>query len=324
MLVKDLQEGTVVDAVLVVREAELCVAGDGAQHLRLLLGDRTGCLAAHVRDDVAAASAFARAGAAVHVTGRLQVGASGRAELELRSLGVATDGSYDPALLQDGPPRSAALMEADLRELVGTVQDPDLRRLLDAVFGADASTWQDYRSAPAAKRFHQAYRHGLLEHSLSVAQAVSAISATFGGIDRDVAVTGALLHDIGKLDAYAFDGGAIEMTDAGRLQGEIALGYYRVRRLIDDIDGFGAHTAQAVLHIILSHHGSLEHGSPVLPCTREATLVHFCDNLGGRLGSFDRLEKELSPGERWSLFDRAIGAGAYFAGGAPAAERAAA
>jgi 3'-5' exoribonuclease len=221
-------------------------------------------------------------------------------------------------LREDGPPRSAALMEADLRELAGTVQDRDLRRLLDAVFGPDAPTWARYRSAPAAKRFHQAYRHGLLEHSLSVAQAVSAISATFAGIDRDVAVTGALLHDIGKLDAYAFEEKGIEMTDAGKLHGEIPLGYYRVRRLIDELDGFDPRTAEAVLHIILSHHGCLEHGSPVVPCTREATLVHFCDNLGGRLGSFDRLEKELPEGERWSLFDRAIGSGAYFADGAPA------
>ena len=132
-------------------------------------------------------------------------------------------------------------------------------------------------------------------------------------------MTGALLHDIGKLDAYAFAGAAIEMTDAGKLQGEIPLGYFRVRRIIDAIDGFDPRTAEAVLHIILSHHGSLEHGSPVVPCTREATLVHFCDNLGGRLGSFDRLEKELPRGERWSGFDRVIGAGAYFAPAAPAA-----
>jgi len=223
----------------------------------------------------------------------------------------------------DGPPCCAALMEADLRELVGTVQNRDLRRLLDAVFGAQAPTWQDFRDAPAAKRMHQAYRHGLLEHSLSVAQAVSAMAATFQGIERDVAVAGALLHDIGKLDAYAFGGAGIEMTDAGKLQGEIPLGYYRVRRLIDEIEGFEARTAEALLHIILSHHGCLEHGSPVLPSTREATLVHFCDNLGGRLGSFDRLEKELAAGERWSGYDRAIGGGAYFAS-SPEQEREAA
>ena len=86
------------------------------------------------------------------------------------------------------------------------------------------------------------------------------------------------------------------MTDAGRLQGEIPLGYYRIRREIEEIDGFPPRLAEALLHIILSHHGTLEHGSPVVPRTREATLVHFLDNLGGRLGSFDRLEKELPAG----------------------------
>jgi 3'-5' exoribonuclease len=324
VFVKDLQEGAVVDGVLVVREAELRAGRDGGDYLRLLLGDRTGCLASMVYDDVAATSAIATVGATVHVCGRLRVSARHGAELELQTLAAATPGSFDESRLRDGPPRCAALMEADLRDLVATVQDRDLRALLDAVFGEDGPTWLRYRVAPAAKRFHQAYRHGLLEHSLSVAQAVSAISATFGGVDRDVAVTGALLHDIGKLDAYAFAGSAIEMTDAGKLQGEIPLGYYRVRRLIDDIDGFDPRTAEAVLHIILSHHGSLEHGSPVVPCTREATLVHFCDNLGGRLGSFDRLEKDLPSGERWSSFDRAIGSGAYFPPEAPAEQRAAA
>jgi 3'-5' exoribonuclease len=181
------------------------------------------------------------------------------------------------------------------------------------VFGEESVTWAGYRDAPAAKRYHQAYRHGLLEHCLTVAQAVSAISATFPGIDRDVAVTGALLHDIGKLEAYEVHGGAISMSDRGRLHGEIPLGYYLVRRTIEGIDGFPPELAQAVLHIILSHHGSLEHGSPVVPCTREATLVHMIDNLGGRLGSFDRLEKELPDGEQWSRYDKALGGGAYFA-----------
>jgi 3'-5' exoribonuclease len=204
-------------------------------------------------------------------------------------------------------------MEDDLRALIATIQQPHLRELLARTLGPDSDCWRSFREQPAAKHYHQAYRHGLLEHALSVAQGVSAISATFPGIDRDVAVTGALLHDIGKLDAYEFAGGAIELTDAGRLQGEIPLGYYRVRRTIEQIDGFPLALGEAVCHIILAHHGALEHGSPVLPCTREATLVHMIDNLGGRLGSFDRLEKELREGERWSSFDRALGGGAFFA-----------
>src|SRR5919204_196383 len=182
-----------------------------------------------------------------------------------------------------------------------------LRSLLDRVLGPHTKSWERYRRAPAAKLYHQAYLHGLLEHCLTVAQGVALLAGTFPGIDRDVAVTGALLHDIGKLEAYTTDPIAIDLTDAGRLQGEIPLGYYRVRRTIEELPGFPRETAQAVLHIILSHHGALAHGSPVVPCTREAWLVHMIDNLGGKLGSFDRLQKELPPGTPWAGVDRGIG-----------------
>ncbi|MGO9903843.1 MAG: HD domain-containing protein [Solirubrobacteraceae bacterium] len=221
--------------------------------------------------------------------------------------------------------RSFEQMQSDLDELVATVQCPHLKRLLAAVLAEGSSTGSAYRSSPAAKHYHQAYRHGLLEHCLTVAQAVGAIAATFPGIDRDLAVTGALLHDIGKIDAYQTRQEAIEMSDAGRLHGEIALGYYRIRRVIERLEGFPAELEQALLHIILSHHGALQNGSPVVPCTREATLVHMIDNLGSKLGSFDRLQAELADGELWSGFDKVIGASAFFgAAGASGAAGAAA
>ena len=195
---------------------------------------------------------------------------------------------------------------------MATIQNPQLKRLLERIFGADSEVWQRFRVAPAAKYYHQAYAHGLLDHTVSVAQAVSAAAGAFPEVDRDVAITGALLHDIGKTQAYNDDPLAIDLTDAGRLIGEIPLGYYLVRRTIETIDGFDPELAQAVLHIVLSHHGKLENGSPVVPATREATLVHAMDNLGGTLGSFDRIERELPEGERWSRFDRGIDSAAYF------------
>jgi 3'-5' exoribonuclease len=294
--VRQLRNGEEVDLVLIVRERE------GAH---VTLADRTGTVTATVAPELARAC---RPGACVRVIGHFDCG-----RLAVRDVHPAREDEYDLDDLLDGPRITVERMEADLRELVGTVQCGHLRALLERVFGPGTETWRAFRDAPAAKRYHQAYRHGLLEHSLTVAQGVSAISATFGGVDRDVAVTGALLHDIGKLDAYTADPLAIDMTDLGKLQGEIPLGYYRVRRLIEDLPGFPSELAVAVLHIILSHHGQLEHGSPVVPCTREATLVHMIDNLGGRLGSFDRLEKELPDGSRWSAYDRALGGGAWFA-----------
>jgi 3'-5' exoribonuclease len=311
MFVSALTDGMELDQVLLVRQLERRARRDGGEYLRLQLGDRTGAVVAMVWDSLTEIEAVARPGEPVHVRGRYALHPRFGPQINLRELLVAQDGSFSPQDLLDGPQRAAGQMESDLRELIATVQEPHLRVLLERTLGEHSQLWASFRVAPAAKYYHQAYRHGLLEHCLGVAQAVSAISATFPGIDRDVAVTGALLHDIGKLEAYT-DEGSIDLTDLGRLHGEIALGYYRVRRAIEEIEGFPERLQWAVSHIILSHHGSLEHGSPVVPCTREATLVHMIDNLGGRLGSFDRLEKELAPGRSWSTLDRALGAAAFF------------
>jgi 3'-5' exoribonuclease len=312
VLLNELDDGAEVDQVLLVRQRERRPRRDGGEFLRLQLGDRSGTVPCMVWEDLAEAEALARPGEPVHVTGRYTVHPRFGPQIALGGLREACAGTYEPAELTAGPARSVERMEHEIRELLETIQEPHLRSLLEVVFSEGSELWAAYRVAPAAKHYHQAYEHGLLEHCLGVAQAVSAISATFPGIDRDVAVTGALLHDIGKLEAYTGAAQGIDLSDAGRLQGEIALGYYRIRRAIEDIDGFPAELAQAVCHIILSHHGTLEHGSPVVPCTREATLVHMIDNLGGRLGSFDRLERELAPGRRWSPFDRALGSGAFF------------
>lgn len=314
MKVCELTDGMEIDQVLLVREIERRRRRDGGDYLRMQLGDRTGAVSTMVWEDLSEVLELARPGEPVRVLGRYNRHPRFGPQINLRSLAPPEPGSYALEELLDGPARRPEQLEADLRELVSTIQNPYLACLLERVFTEGEPLWEGYRRAPAAKHYHQAYRHGLLEHCLGVAQAVSAISATFPGIDRDVAVTGALLHDIGKVEAYSEDPRSIDFTDVGRLHGEIALGYYRIRRMIEDIEGFPAELAMAVGHIILSHHGSLEHGSPVVPCTREATLVHMIDNLGGRLGSFDRLEKELAAGEQWSGFDRALGSLAHFAG----------
>jgi 3'-5' exoribonuclease len=307
-----LEDGQRVRGVYAVRERELRRKKNGEPWLRMSVGDATGTAEAVCWKDAEPRFALCAPGGAVFVTGTFEVSERWGAKIKIAELREAAAHEYEPDELAPESEVSLELLEGDLRSLLATVQDPQLRLLLDSFFGEASPTWARFRDAPAAKVYHQAYRHGLLEHTLSVAQAVSAAANFFPGIDRDIAVTGALLHDIGKTEAYNDDALAIDLTDLGRLQGEIPLGYYLVRRQIEDLPGFDPALAQCVLHIILSHHGSLEHGSPVVPATREAVLVHMIDNLGGRLGSFDRLERQLPAGEAWSGFDRALSGSAYF------------
>ena len=313
LFVRDLREAQDVDTVLLVKERVLARKRDGKDYLRLKVCDCTGALDAVAWDGARDMHELAEPGSAIRVRGRFEVSERYGAQLVLHSAAPTQEGEYRLADLMDAPTASAEQMEADLRRLIDTVRNPHLAQLLDALFGDDAVVWQRFRRAPAAKFYHQAYLHGLLEHSLSVGNAVSVVSSSFAGIDRDVAVTGALIHDIGKIEAYASDPFAIDLTDDGKLLGEIPLGYYIVRTQIERIAGFPPDLARAVLHIVLSHHGLLENGSPVTPCTREATVVHAMDNLGGKLGSFDRLEKGLQDGETWSRFDRALSGSAWFA-----------
>ena len=308
----DLEDGQRVRGVYAVRQRELRRKRNGEPWLRLSVGDASGSAEAVCWEDAEARYALCASGSAIFVTGVFEMSERWGAKIKIAELREAEPHEYDADELAPESHVSLELLETDLRALLATIQDPELRLLLDSFFAPNSETWARFRDAPAAKTYHQAYRHGLLEHTLSVAQAVSAAANFFPGIDRDVAVTGALLHDIGKTEAYNDDPLAIDLTDAGRLQGEIPLGYYLVRRKIEDIPAFDPPLAQSVLHIILSHHGQLEHGSPVVPATREAVLVHMIDNLGGRLGSFDRLERQLPAGESWSGFDRALSGSAYF------------
>jgi 3'-5' exoribonuclease len=309
----DLAAGQPVAAVFAVRERELRQKRNGEPYLKLMLGDCNGTIEAVCWEEAEALFQLAAPGVALHVSGIFEQSDRWGSKIKVEALRVAADGEFEADELAAGPAIEADRLVADLRSLIETIQNLQLRELLARILGEGTPTWERFRDAPAAKVYHQAYRHGLLEHTLSVAQAVSAAASYFPGIDRDVAVTGALLHDIGKTQAYNDDPLAIDLTDDGRLQGEIPLGYYLVRREIEQIEGFDPALAQHVLHIVLSHHGALEHGSPVVPATREATLVHSLDNLGGRLGSFDRLERDLPEGEAWSRYDRALSGSAFFA-----------
>lgn len=313
MPIRDLSHGDRCDLPLLLRGVERRTKKSGGDFLKVTFADRTGTLSAMIWDDVDEADALLQAGEVYDVHGGYEVSEKFGPQLRLEGFRPAEEGTYDPSELRNGPPVPVAELERRLRALVASVTDPQLRQVLDLVLGEETETWQRYRIAPAAKRVHQAYRHGLLEHCLTVAEAVAGAADVFPGIDRDLAVSAALIHDIGKLDAYRLiEGDDVELTDDGKLRGEIVLGYERLHGIVDQVDGMTEVRKRAFLHIILAHHGHLEHGSPVTPQTREAFLVHTMDNLGGKLGIVDRLEQERPPGSAWSGYDRAFGGSIWF------------
>ncbi len=184
--------------------------------------------------------------------------------------------------------------------------EPHLRALLERTFDPEREPGRGFAVGPAAIRNHHAYRHGLLEHSLVVSEVARGVADNLPSVDRDLVVVGALLHDIGKVAGYSSDPFAPGFTDAGRLQGEIVLGHDLVGALIAEIDGFPDDLSLRLRHIVVSHHGEREKGSPVVPMTREAVIVHYCDDMTARVAAVDDAERATAAGERWSSYSKML------------------
>ena len=312
--VRDLADGQAVDSIFEVRQLSRRQKKDGEPFLKLQLGDSTGAVEAVVWDGVDEVAQLAQPGTALRVAGRFSNDPRYGASITVRAVRAAGEEEYDPADLHEAPPMPLEQMLAGLEELMETIQTPCLRELLGRLLGPGSESGRRWRVAPAAKVYHQAYRHGLLEHSLSVAQGVSAMAATFPAIDRDVAVTGALLHDIGKIEAYEQNG---ERHRRSPMQASCRA------RSRSATSGCGAPSRRSrasrprrprpCFTSCSAITASWSTAARSCPCTREATLVHMIDNLGGTLGSYDRLQKGLPEGECWTGFDRALSGSAYFA-----------
>jgi len=189
------------------------------------------------------------------------------------------------------------------------INHPFLRKLLDAFF-ADEDFLKKFKLAPAAKAVHHVYIGGLLEHTLSVVQLILLIGPRYKGINQDLLITGGILHDIGKISELSFDR-SFDYTDPGRLLGHIILTVQMIEEKIRRIPEFPEELSTLLEHIVLSHHGDYAFGSPKLPQTLEALLLHHVDDLDAKIHGFlTWIEKEKDSPSRWTtyhkLFDRFI------------------
>jgi 3'-5' exoribonuclease len=272
---------------------------NGKAFLRLRLRDATGEVKA-IHFDPSDEALDMASGTVAVVSGTFSLHPQYGPQVQVRRLRLADESEYDLADLVAVSPVGAGELGERLHALIDSVENQHVRALLERACDGSREPGSTFTIAPAAVRNHHAYRHGLLEHSLVVAECAADIASRFGSVDRDLIVAGALLHDVGKTQSYTSDGMAPTMTDIGRLHGEIVVGQDIVRRLIEEQPDFPQELALRLLHIIISHHGMREKGSPVVPMTREAIIVHYCDDMTARISAVDDAERATAPGESWS------------------------
>jgi 3'-5' exoribonuclease len=318
--VADLADGQTVTSYFVCPERDVRTTKNGGTMVNLTLLDATGQVkGVHFdpSDDVLDTLA---PGTVVKVRGRYRIDPKWGPQLVVDRLRVMDEGEYDAATLIPVSPVPVGELRERLAALVAGVREPHVRQMLEHAVDPSREPGATFAVAPAAVRNHHAYRHGLLEHSVVVAEVAAAVADRLPTVDRDLVVAGALLHDVGKIVSYSSDPLAPGFTDAGRLQGEIVLGHEIVRGLIAEVDGFPDELSSRLRHVIVAHHGEKEKGSPVVPMTREAIVVHFCDDMTARVAAADDAERAAGGGERWSGFSRMLDAFVYLGDGRAAGE----
>jgi 3'-5' exoribonuclease len=193
-------------------------------------------------------------------------------------------------------------MMGALRELLGTIENKHLKEL-SSLFLSDRAFTARFRKAPAAKNFHHGYLGGLLEHTLAVCRLAAAVADHYPDLDRDLLLCAAFLHDIGKIREFSYTT-HIEYSDEGRLLGHLVLGAAMVDEKISDLRRFPNDLAMRLKHLVLSHHGELEFGSPKRPKFLEAFALHLIDDLDAKMNGLKRfMDRDRHEGS-WTDFNR--------------------
>jgi 3'-5' exoribonuclease len=280
--VSELTPNQEVDGVFLVQFKEIRQKRTGEPYLILNLVDRTGELDAKMWDNAAAVAETFDRDDFVRVRGLVQV-FQNRPQLTIHRLSFVADRDVDLADFLPASKRDAGEMFAELASVIRGIANPHLKALLAAFF-ADAEIARLYKSAPAAKSVHHAYVGGLLEHVLSMVSLARMTAAQYPGIDLDLLLAGVILHDVGKIRELRFERSFAYSTE-GQLLGHIQIGLAMLAEKIRAVPGFPAKTRILLEHMILSHHGAMEFGSPKVPSFPEAMLLHLIDNMDSKMGA---------------------------------------
>ncbi|MBW1804278.1 MAG: HD domain-containing protein [Deltaproteobacteria bacterium] len=302
--IKDLENDAKIHGFYLAKAKRQGLTKKGAPFLSITLGDRTGEIEAKVWDNAEALSTHFKESDIVEIEGMTR---SYNNQIQIIVSKIAsTETSVDPTLFLEESPKDIGEMMGLLRGVLKKIGNVHLRTVVDC-FLADKQFISLFKKAPAAKNFHHGYLGGLLEHTLSVCQMAREVAGHYPDLDQDLMITGAFLHDIGKIREFKFDR-MIDYSDEGRLLGHLILGVSMLDDKLGSIKDFPDDLALRLKHLILSHHGQNEFGSPKRPKFLEAFALHLIDDLDAKIAGLRRfMEKDRHEGT-WTdyhrLFDR--------------------
>jgi 3'-5' exoribonuclease len=296
--IADLQPDQSITSFFLVRAKEVRTSPNtGKAWLQLELTDRSGAIEAKMWENFADIAASFECDDVVKVRARVKV-YHGRNELTVEQIRIAAETEYE---LEDFIPHTKKDIEqlyAQLIEIVRSVGDPLLRRLLASIV-EDPAIVPKLKRAPAAVTMHHAYIGGLLEHVVSLCGLCRLAAQHYPEVNLDLLLTGAILHDIGKIDELGYSR-AFSYTTEGELLGHIVMAVDLVRKKAEAIEGFSPELRTLVEHLLVSHHGSLEFGSPRPPLFREAVLLHYLDDLDSKMGAVRATLESPEGEEEWT------------------------
>jgi len=278
--VSELEAGKVVVGTFLVHSKEVRQKKSGEPYLSLGLGDRTGELEAKMWDNVVEVMDTFERDDFVKVKGLLQI-YNNRPQLTIHKMQRVPDGEVDLADYLPASRRDPDEMLAELRGIIAGMSNPHLRALVE-LFLDDEDIAARYKKAPAAKLIHHAYLGGLIEHVLSLCHLCRLAAQHYRTVDLDLLLAGAVLHDVGKIYELTYDR-SFGYSSEGQLVGHIVIGLRLIERKLVHLPHFPARLRTLVEHLVLSHHGQLEFGSPKLPQFREALLLYYLDDLDAKM-----------------------------------------
>jgi 3'-5' exoribonuclease len=308
--VNQLANGDSVDEYFLVADKQLRANRQGNLYLHLELRDKSGSVGARLWNASENLARTFEAGDYLRVRGKTQL-FQGALQIILSHLELADSSQVEPEDFLPQSSQSVAKLSARLRELLFSVRNPHLRALIECFF-IDDDFVRKFTTAPAGIKNHHAYHGGLLEHVVTLLTLADRITDLYPDIDRDLLMTGIFLHDVGKVHELSYDR-AFGYTDEGQLIGHLVMGVEMLRDRVErttDLTGepFPVELLLRLKHMIVSHHGTHEFGSPKVPMTLEAIVLHYLDNLDAKIHTFSReIRDDPCRESSWTPFQQTLG-----------------